>query len=220
MSDSNTTPSGETWQDEREPARSRGRRRLRAVALATAVVLTIGSGIGAMAYADHRGDVAAENKAAAERREAEEARLAAEREREAAELAERKDAYDDCQSQLDPLVEALNVVDARLNVGLSQDEFSRLVGNASVAYSGIEPSDLAPGPCLNAGAKLENALSSYITVGNKWNDCIVDLYCDIDSIDPMMQRNWASASRQIGAAEGQVEKLDPENPASRAGDQA
>lgn len=211
MSDS--TPSGEIWQGQAEPARPRGRKRRRVVALVTGVILAIGSGIGAMAYADHRSDVAAEKK------EAEEARLAAEREREAAELAEKQAAYDDCLSQLSPLVDALNVVDARLNVGLSQDEFSRLVGTASVAYSGIEPTDLEVGPCLNAGAKLENALNSYITVSDKWNDCIVDYYCDMDSIDPMMQRNWASASRQIGAAETQVEKLDPANSASEAGDQ-
>jgi hypothetical protein len=50
---------------------------------------------------------------------------------------------------------------ARLDLGLSQQEYSDLLGAGSVAYSQIEVSALGRGACLSAGAKLEDAFNSY-----------------------------------------------------------
>lgn len=190
------------------------------IAVIVAVVLAAGGGGAAVAVINHRADVAAADRAEARRVaavKAEQARLAAERERkarEAAELAAKQKVYDSCVGELSGLMDALGVVDARLDVGLSQNEFSHLVGDASVAYSRIDIHALGKGVCLAAGAQLETALNSYSTVASKWNDCIYDYYCDMDSIDPMMQRNWSSASRNITRAKKLVDSLDPSNPTS------
>jgi hypothetical protein len=104
----------------------------------------------------------------------------------------------------------MSTVDARLDVGLSQSEFSNLVGSASIAYSRIEV-DKLEGNCLSAGAKLESGFNAYRRVVTTWNDCIYDTYCDMDSIDPMMQKNWAAASLAIDRAERLVATLDPVN---------
>jgi hypothetical protein len=57
----------------------------------------------------------------------------------------------------------MSTVDARLDVGFSQSEYSDLVGRASVAYSRIDVEDLK-GDCLSAGAKLE---SGFVGTGRR-----------------------------------------------------
>jgi hypothetical protein len=195
------------------------RRNMAIIAAVTAVVILLGGSAGTVALLNHRADVAAQNrqeaadreaaaKAAAERQAAKE--KAAEKAREAAATAAREKTYDTCVDQLDPLVSAMSTVDARLDVGLSQSEFSDLVGSASIAYSRIDVKKLK-GNCLSAGAKLESGFNAYRRVATAWNDCIYDTYCDMDSIDPMMQDNWSAASQAIDRAKTLIHTLDPAN---------
>lgn len=171
---------------------------------------------------NHRADVEAE-----ERRESASAKAAAQaasdsaasvasveaRESEEAEaLAAAQEAHASCLRLVGPLLDALSTVDARLDVGLSQDELSTLVGEASVAYNKITVDDLGDGNCLSAAAKMESAFNAYATTVRRWNDCIYDYYCDVDSIDPMLQRNWARANRLLTAAGELIDEMDPESP--------
>jgi hypothetical protein len=197
-------------------------RRWGLLAVVLAVVLALGGAGATFAVLDHRADVRAEERAEAKRAAAEQAeaaeaeRLAAEEERlarEAAELAEREEIYDDCLDHLEDLYDALDIVDARLNVGISQADLTGLVGDASVAYNRVDIDDLGEtgGPCLSAGAKLESALNAYSTSASRWNDCIYNYGCDVDSIDPFLQGKWAAAGRNIDKAEQLMDRLDPAN---------
>jgi hypothetical protein len=108
------------------------------------------------------------------------------------------------------LLDALSEVDARLDVGLSQSEFSDLVGDASVAYSRIEADELAA-DCLSPGAKLESALNKYSRAASEWDDCIWDDWCTMESIDSQLQRKWSDAAEAIDDAEDLLDDLDPAN---------
>ena len=194
------------------------KRRWGLIAVTAAVVLALGGVSVTVAVLDHQAGVRAEQRAEAERLAAEKAeaeRLAAKQARaerlarEAAELAERQEVYDSCLDQLAPLLDSLDIVDARLNVGISQDDFSDLVGDASVAYNRVDIDELGQGTCLSAGAKLETALNAYATSSSRWNDCIYDYGCDVDSIDPFLQAKWSTAGRNIARAENILDRLDP-----------
>jgi hypothetical protein len=185
------------------------------VATVLAVTLIVGGAVATTLVLKHRADVAAAQRAAAASRAAEAKadaeRIAAE-EAEAAELAAAQEDYRACRRQIFPLLDALQVVDARLNVGLSQSELSNLVGDASVAYARIDPHELGEGDCLSSGARLETALNAYSRTVDTWNDCIFEYSCDLDDIDPQLQRAWRSASRAVERAEDLLDRLDPESP--------
>lgn len=208
MSDylSNNEPSGE--RAPRTPEKRGGGWKVLAAVIA--VLLVTGGGAFAL-YLDHEREIAAAERA--EQRQAEKEQREAEAAAEAAAEAERaaeEQAYEECVSDLSPLMDALSEVDARLNVGLSQSEFSDLVGDASVAYSRIDADELS-GECLSAGAKLETALNKYSRAASDWNDCIWDDWCTMDSIDPQLQRKWSDATDAIESAEGLLDELDPAN---------
>jgi flagellar basal body-associated protein FliL len=196
-----------------------GRRKSTVLVISTvlAVSLLVGVGVAVALVMNHRSDLDAQEKrdaaaaAASESSVAAEESAASESAAAAEELAAYQGKYDDCVRQLRQLSNTLNIVDARLDVGLSQAEYSDLVGAASVAYNRIDAKQLEPGPCLSAGAKLESALISYTKIASKWNDCIYDYNCDIDSIDPDMQVKWASASDDIDRAETLIDRMNPES---------
>lgn len=213
------------------PTSPRPRRRRTALVVGSlAVLMVVAAGAGTAMYAKHRSAVEAEakreaaiavaNAAAKSAKEAEEKAKAEQEARKAAARARQQASFDACTGQLHPLMNALSVVDARLDVGLSQSEFADYVGKASVAYSRIDIDALGKGACLSAGAKLEAALNSYIKVNSAWNDCIYDYYCDVDSIDPMMQEGWSAASRSIKRAKNDVASLDPDNATSGSSNSA
>lgn len=186
------------------------------VAVVAVVVLALAGAIGTAVVLNHRADVeaaerrdAAERRAEAERVAAEEAKREAEEEA-ARELELAQQVHDSCQQELGRFTDALSVVDARLDVGLSQQEMSQLVGRASVAYNRIDIEALGLGRCLRAGGLLESAFNNYAGTVSTWNDCIYELYCDVDDdILPGMQTKWAKASNQIDRAERMLDTLDP-----------
>ena len=158
----------------------------------------------------HRQQVAHQKELAREKREA--AQLAKEQ-REAA-AAERRAAqaeYDGCVDEVSPFMDDLSTVDARLDVGVQESEFSDLVGQASVSYNRIDTDELQGG-CLSAAAMLETALQKYIGTASKWNDCLWDSdYCTTDDIEYQMQRSWSQASTLIDRASKKLEAVDPSN---------
>lgn len=196
---------------------NRGRSRRRFVMWTVVILAVLMSTGGTLLFLKHRSDVAAEERqAAAERRDAEElalreAELEAER---AAKLEEARATFTTCTDELAPVMDALNIVNARLNVGMSQQEMSGLVGDASVAYSKIDIPALGTGTCLSVGAKLETAFNKYATTVSDWNDCIFDTYCDLDGeVLPAMQTKWSRASALLASAESLLATLDPDDDA-------
>ncbi|KRF34797.1 hypothetical protein [Nocardioides sp. Soil805] len=185
------------------------------VATVVAAVLVVLGAVTVVLVLNHRADVAAaerreaaERKQEAEEKAADEARQA-EEEAAAAKLADAESHYGSCLDQLDPLLNSLQTVDARLDVGLNQSDLSDMVGEASVAYNRIDIDELGTGTCLTVGARLENAFNAYAGTVSDWNDCIYDYGCDNDALTPSLQAKWAEASRAIDKAERLLDSLDP-----------
>ncbi|MEP9383046.1 hypothetical protein [Nocardioides sp. KR10-350] len=193
------------------PPRKRSRRLV--VSLVAVAVLVIGA-VGATSVVvvkNHQAKVDAQHrKEAAERRAAAAAKK--KRQEKAAALAAARRDYQACTSQLSSLQDALSGIDARLDVGLREAEMSDLVGEASVAYSKIDVDALGTGVCLNAGAKLETSFNRYVAAEQQWNDCISDLYCDTDSIEPDLQAKWLKASTALDRAGDLLDSLNPDDP--------
>lgn len=182
-----------------------GYRRRTAVMATVAVVALVGLVVAvALIVRDRQADRRAEERAA--ERKAQQAAA------EAARLDQARALYDSCIAELGEFRDALRVVAARLDVGLSQGELSRLVGKASIAYSGIEIEALGEGGCISAGAKLEGAFNDYNGTVSTWNDCIVDWDCSMDSIEADLQANWLKADNKINKADAILDSMDPEHP--------
>lgn len=182
------------------------------IAVSAAILLICGSGVGVAVWLNERaGDRAAAAEAERQAQAEERAAAEAEAERKAAEaraLAAAQQTYDACAGQVQPLIDALSEVDARLDVGLNLDEYGDLVGNASVAYDRMDPSKLEP-ECIEVGVPLENALNKYIEASSKWNDCVWELSCEDAEQDRKLQPRWASAATYIERAKSRLGELEP-----------
>jgi hypothetical protein len=102
-----------------------------------------------------------------------------------------------CEETLEPLLEALEELDARLDVGLVFQDYTNQVGDVSVEYNQVRFGALSFDCVTDVGIPLENALNAYIRADNRWNQCIGNFGCDIDSIEPELQRQWREASQEI-----------------------
>lgn len=164
--------------------------------------------------AQERADASASSASAASEAAASEssASVAAEEQAEADALAAAQDTLRQCRRQIGPFQDALETVDARLDVGLTQAQLSDLVGDASVAYNRIDIDALGTGNCLSAAAKLEGAFNAYAGSVSTWDDCIFDYGCDVDGIDPQLQTAWLKSSRLLERADRLLDQMDPLHP--------
>jgi hypothetical protein len=105
----------------------------------------------------------------------------------------------ECAELLQPLLDALEDLDARLNVGLNKSQYSDRVGDVSVAYSRLDASKLSAlgTDCISTGATLEDAFNEYISANNEWSECLSDRDCSNDDVRPTLQRHWATATEEI-----------------------
>jgi hypothetical protein len=102
-----------------------------------------------------------------------------------------------CEELLGPLLETLEDLDARLNVGLVFQDYTNRVGDVSVEYNQVRVGALPTDCVTDVGVHLENAMNAYIRADNRWNQCIGNFGCDIDSIESELQRQWREASQEI-----------------------
>jgi hypothetical protein len=146
---------------------------------------------------------------------------AAARERtEATKLAKQADAAatlaSTCRQQVGGLLKALRNTGSRLDVGMSFADYGSQVGQISVAYDRIPIGQMDLDCTMGAGVKAEKAFNSYNDAYNAWNDCIGDLYCDMDSVDPELQKNWLKADSQTRQARSALADLDADAVQARA----
>jgi hypothetical protein len=66
----------------------------------------------------------------------------------------------------------------------------------------------SPGLRLQRGVPAENAFNEYIKANNAWDRFLQNFGCDVDSIEPELQRRWADASREIRQAEKALSRLE------------
>lgn len=126
--------------------------------------------------------------------------IAAEKKAKAAEEAEHQRQLDveACQEEIGDYLDALMVIDARLDVGLNVGDLGELAGLASVEKARVNNDDLSE-DCQDAISKADIAMVAYATTASEWDDCIWADYCDPDDLD--MQSSWSVASDQIEEAE-------------------
>lgn len=113
------------------------------------------------------------------------------------EAAERIARYEFCKRRTAPILRELNDLGSRLDVGLAFAEYGEQVGDISVAYSRLRPGSLGS-ECLKVAVPLETAYRKYAEAYNVWNDCIGDLGCSTDSIEPQLQSKWLEADAAVG----------------------
>jgi hypothetical protein len=171
-----------------KPKRPRLPRSKKGIAAALLAVAIAGAGVWFFAIRD-TGPTQAEIEAK-EQKEAEAAALAAAQ----AELST-------CQTQVGALLTAERDLESLLNgVGLNFDEYSDKVGEISVAYGAVPIGSLSPQCLGQVGVHAEKAMNEWVKAGEIWNECVGDLYCDDDSIDPERQVHWLSASGSLQKA--------------------
>lgn len=113
-----------------------------------------------------------------------------------------------CRQQLGGLLQALRNTGSRLSVGLPFAEYSNQVGQISIAYDRMPIGRMDPECISVTGVKAEQAFNSYTKAYNTWNDCISDLYCDMDSVDLELQDAWVKGDRQTSQARAGLVDLE------------
>jgi hypothetical protein len=115
-------------------------------------------------------------------------------------------AYRVCESQVGPLLTALEQLHSRLDIGLTFQEYSNRLGD-KVAYDAA-PFEQQSAACTSrVGVPAEAALNAYIRAYNTWNDCISDLNCSTDSINSQLQGPWATAASKLDRARAGLEAI-------------
>jgi hypothetical protein len=106
-----------------------------------------------------------------------------------------------CRGQLAGFIDTMDALRERLASGLSYEEY---VGEISVVRASYDevPVDQLTLPCLaGAGTPGERAFGAYIAAANAWGGCIEEAGCDAATIEPVLQKEWRRASRQLDRAQ-------------------
>ena len=123
------------------------------------------------------------------------------------EIAEEADLWataEECDQRLGGLLLELEDLQSRLQgIGVSYAEYVQTVMDVSSAYGPTSIRELERDCALSFGNDAGDAMDAFSKAANVWDECIVDVNCDIDSIDPELQahrRDAAAAIRQTGAS--------------------
>jgi hypothetical protein len=111
-----------------------------------------------------------------------------------------------CNGQIGKWITALQALNSRLNVGLTNAAYTTELGDVSVLYGQI-PFKAMSAACLTPGTEAEKAMNLYITASNAWSACISSLTCSNAKVKPKLQRDWAKASSEITKAENELQAL-------------
>ncbi len=108
----------------------------------------------------------------------------------------------ECADDLRPVLDALEQMDARLDVGLNRSQYGDRMGDISVAYNRLDATTLVGkgAGCIATAVLLEEAFNEYIQANTAWGDCIASSSCSMDSVQPKLQRHWSTASGKLASA--------------------
>lgn len=110
-------------------------------------------------------------------------------------------AGDLCQSQLGGFVGSMDGLRRRLAVGVTYDQYVAEVRGIRSTYGEI-PIDRLRIDCLTAVATPgEKAFNRYIEAANEWGECVSELGCGSEAIEPVLQRRWRIASHFLSEAQ-------------------
>lgn len=104
-----------------------------------------------------------------------------------------------CPKRLGAFVNSLDALRRQLAVGLAYDDYVARVKNLRASYEEI-PVDRLTFDCLATGTPAEQALNKHIDAANAWGECLADAACATETIEPVLQRKWRTASRYLSEA--------------------
>lgn len=119
-----------------------------------------------------------------------------------------------CKRHAQPLMSALQTLDSRLDIGLTQSEYTDKVGDIQVVYDRVAPwfkhlpTNEASLDCLKTVAQAENALNEYVRAQRAWERCFDNLDCSNKQVRPTLQRHWSRASADLENASTRLDQLD------------
>ncbi len=142
------------------------------------------------------------------------AKKAAAQEKARQKAAEAKLVYEGCKSHVGDLIDSLEEITSRLDIGLNYENYSQELGDVKVAYDkAFDDTDVVVAlgeDCVsNVAVPAENALNSHLKASILWDRCIEDFDCDPDANEKKMQKHWQRAQRQIAKSQSGLEDLAP-----------
>lgn len=118
----------------------------------------------------------------------------------------RAPAGDLCQSQLGSFVGSMDGLRRRLAVGVTYDQYVAEVRGIRSTYGEI-PIEKLQIDCLTLVATpSEKAFNRYIEGANDWGECVSELGCGTEAIEPVLQRRWRIASHFLTEAQDGLRK--------------
>lgn len=106
-----------------------------------------------------------------------------------------------CQSQLGSFVGSMDGLRRRLAVGVTYDQYVAEVRGIRSTYGEI-PTERLQIDCLTLVATpSEKAFNRYIEGANEWGECVSELGCGTETIEPVLQRRWRIASHFLSEAQ-------------------
>src|SRR5688500_7971453 len=92
-----------------------------------------------------------------------------------------------CAARIKPFYDALRDLNSRLGVGLNKPAYSEKLGDISVVHdAAVREGPFESGACIDNMRKLESAFTAYTDAGNKWDACIRETGCSMDTVQPQL----------------------------------
>jgi hypothetical protein len=117
-----------------------------------------------------------------------------------AERAEPPASANPCRAQLGGFLDSMNALRAKLEVGLSYEDYIAEVGRVRAAYDRLPTARLKLDCLIQTGTSAEKAFNQYIAAANAWGECLAEAGCGAASIERRLQAEWRVASRSLSAA--------------------
>ena len=106
-----------------------------------------------------------------------------------------------CQSQLGSFVGSMDGLRRRLAVGVTYDQYVAEVRGIRSTYGEIPTRKLQIDCLTRVATPSEKAFNRYIEGANDWGECVSELGCGTEAIEPVLQRRWRIASHFLSEAQ-------------------
>jgi len=106
-----------------------------------------------------------------------------------------------CQSQLGSFVGSMDGLRRRLAVGVTYDQYVAEVRGIRSTYGEIPTGKLQIDCLTLVATPSEKAFNRYIEGANDWGECVSELGCGTEAIEPVLQRRWRIASHFLSEAQ-------------------
>jgi hypothetical protein len=99
-----------------------------------------------------------------------------------------------CPATVEAFADSLERLRRQLAIGLSYEQYAARMKDLRAAYDRI-PVDRLTIDCVAKRATAgERAFNKYVDAANAWGECLADAACTTATIEPVLQRQWRTAS--------------------------